>query len=269
MPSAAPSALSVISKTDISFDLTVGELDSQQENGKIVYYNISVQATNGSDIKLFRANITEMKLTYTNATNATCEEITRTCPRILNATVEKPLVPHSCPSGLTIIRQTSTIVNQTITGLSYWTEYEIKASACTCEGCGPFNISVYRTDEHTPTCSTDHIDAISNSSTSLTFSWKPLLLNCTHGNFAAYRVYFGPAADFKKGFDITKHWTLFDANLRQKRYYTESILESFNVGGLEKYSRYCIAVMGSTVKGYGPASSSHCERTLTDSKLIF
>ena len=263
MPGAALSTLSVISKTDTSFDLTVGELDPQQENGKIVYYNVSVQATDGGDIKFFRANITEMKLTWKNATNTTCEIVARTCPGSLNATTERLLAPHSCPSGLTIIRQTSTIVNQTITGLSYWTEYEIRASACTCEGCGPFNFSVHRTDEHAPTCSSDHIDAISNSSTSLTFSWKPLLLNCTHGNFAAYRIYFGTAVDFKNGFDITKHWNLFDSNLRQRMYYTETI------SGLEKYSRYCIAVMGSTVKGYGPASNSHCERTLTDSKLIF
>lgn len=269
-PGVVPSTLSIISKTDTSFDLSVGELDFQQENGKIVYYNISVRAiaTNGNVPKFFRLNITEIKLTFSNSSNATCEQITRTCPSSLNAAEERRLAVHSCPIGFTLIRKTSTVVNHTITGLSYWTEYEIKASACTCAGCGPFNIGVHRTDEHTPTCSTDHIDAISNSSTSLSFSWKPLLFNCTHGNFAGYRIYFGPASAFQNGFDVDENWKIFDVNLKQSNYYTESMLESFKVGGLIKYSTYCIAVMGSTAKGYGPASNSHCKRTLTDSKLI-
>ena len=255
MPSAAPIRLNVTSSTANSLSIVLGGLNLTDENGKIVYYTVSVRPN--STLNVVPANFTAYINTSLISDQMDCLH------RQENQFME-------CPFRLLFINETSHVVNITAINLQYWTQYEIMASACTCSGCGPYSLPIFaRTDEHEPTCSTEMIYALSPTSTSLNITWDPLRFNCTHGSFTGYRAFFGIAEAFSRTTNFSAEWQLFNGTGLQEKYYVDTKNATVEINGLRKFSNYCIAISGSTVKGYGPVSRPLCELTLQDRKMFF
>ncbi|XP_065064502.1 uncharacterized protein LOC135690773 [Rhopilema esculentum] len=267
MPEGAPSlgidTLAVYSNTSSTLGLTLGGMDIKGENGRILYYNISYMANLASEVlrESSAAWISDLIFPDTSSAaqvNATCNKMQR---RIFSSTAQF----LSCRNETSFLQPTANIINFTVTGLQYWTYYTIRASACSYKGCGPYNDSVYiRTDEHKPTCSSERISSSSMASTALNFSWVPLRSNCTHGYFAGYRLYFANASALSELFNLSNSFPLYNATLQQSKFFIETVQAKWSVEGLKKYTNYCIAISGSTVKGFGPLSHAHCATTLQD-----
>ena len=265
VPNATVGILHIISNTSESLVLAIGDVELQHENGRIVYYNVSVtkNTTGESSTEFYMASIGNLDRGSENPGSA-LPLVPRTC------TEDGKIQLVNCSTEPSYIKKTSIVTNLTISNLSYWTEYEVKASACTCIGCGPYSVAVHaKTDYHEPTCSTEWINAIPSTSTSLNFTWVPLESNCTHGYFAGYRVYFGKADAFTGSHNYSRDWQVYDENDVKEVYFIETVNEEMQFNGLEKYSNYCVAISGSTVKGHGPISAAVCNFTLEDSKRAY
>ena len=239
-------------------------MDVENENSRILYYNISYSTNLTTEnstvfVSAFILSYNASSLAHINDTQSNSRR------GFCSSTAQFV----SCPSETSLLQTTANIVNFTVTGLQYWTSYTIRASACSCKGCGPYNESVYiRTDEHEPTCSSERISSSSMASTALNFSWVPLKSNCTHGYFAGYRLYFASASALFGNFNLSDSFPLYNAALQQSKFFIETVQTEWSVESLKKYSNYCIAISGSTVKGFGPLSHAHCATTLQDRKLF-
>ena len=262
MPNATTEVLYTSYNTSTSLSLTVGKLEPRHENGRIVYYNISLLSNLTGEIEFHIARIDDMSANL-NTSVSLNERRQRECSKDIYRFAGCSLMPI-------LIHVTSGVVNVTISNLTYWTTYEIQASACTCVGCGPFSTAVYaKTDEDRPTCSTDEITSISTSSTSLNVSWNPLELSCTHGYLTGYRVFFGIAEAFARMTNFSVDWQVFNETHPQEKYYVDISMANILVDGLRKFSNYCVAISGATVKGFGPASEPICNLTQEDRKNLF
>ena len=228
-----------------------------------MYYNISLLSNSSGEKQFHIATIYDMVHAFDmlNRTSLMRRYAKRTCS---NDTFRF----GRCSLSPIYINKTSVLVNTTISNLTYWTQYEIQASACTCAGCGPFSAVIYaKTDEYKPTCSTDRINAISTSPTALIFTWERLKINCTNGNLKGYKVFFGIAELFTRMTNFSTEWQLLNGTDLQGRKIVEIAKESIQFDKLEKFSNYCIAVSGATVKGYGPFSDPVCNLTKEDRKF--
>ena len=265
VPSANVRKLYPSAKTSTSLRLNVGDVDLQHENGKIQYYNVSImKAAIGENFTEFYMALPGLAGAFDGEPESADTVKPRTC------TEDGQVVLINCSSAPSYIKKTSIVATLTFSNLSYWTEYKVKASACTCLGCGPFSVAIHaKTDQHEPTCSTERINAIPGTSTTLKFTWVPLESNCTHGYFAGYRVYFGKADAFAGARNYSRDWQMYDKSDVRDVYFIETVKEEMQFKGLRKYSNYCIAISGSTVKGYGPISAAVCNFTLEDSKETY
>lgn len=237
------------------------------ENGLIVYYNISYAAnsTNGLATKYYRANITAFQVNKT-ALNSACNRVPRQCKlRYTNAS-------YGCTNAAETIKGSPIIVfftGFTLSNLSYWTEYDIRASACTCSGCGVFSAAVrVCTDEHEPTCSPNQVRVIHRTSTLLEFEWQPPLENCTNGYLTNYRVYIGVNANISNTIYRSINWLEYDRKKANHTYFRDTVNASSIFEGLEKNAEYCIVVAAVTSKGMGPATIPYCNSTLEDSEFF-
>ena len=265
MPNATTEVLYTIYNTSTSLNVTVGKVELRHENGKIVYYNISLLSNLTGGAEFHIARIDDM-VNISGNLNASVS-LNKYRPKKCSMDISRL---SGCSLTPILINGTSDVVNITISNLTYWTKYEIQASACTCVGCGPFSTAVYaKTDEHQPTCSTDEIKSVSTSSTSLNITWKQLQLNCTHGYLTGYRIFFGIAEAFARMTNFSEEWQVFNENDLQENYYVDTSMENILVDGLKKFSNYCVAISGGTVKGFGPASEPVCNLTLEDRKNLF
>ena len=263
-PNGTIKILSVTHNTSTTLNLTVGKVELRQENGKVIYYNISLLSNLTGETEFRIASIDRMVIQSGNVDESMPLMIykQRTCFNNTFQFGRCSLRPH-------FINKTSYVVNVSIPNLTYWTQYEIKASACTCAGCGPFSDVTYgTTDQYQPTCSTNEITALSTSSTGLNFSWTPLEVNCTHGYATGYAVFFGSAEAFAGATNFSKDWQISTGTNVHKKHYVVTLQENIHFDGLEKFSNYCIAISGSTVKGFGPISNPVCNRTQEDSKKL-
>lgn len=66
--------------------------------------------------------------------------------------------------------------------------------------------------------------------------------------------------------NYSRDWQIFNETNFKKQYYVETIAQEMQFSDLKKYHNYCIAISGSTVKGFGPVSAPICNLTLEDSK---
>ncbi len=175
---------------------------------------------------------------------------------------------YVCPNNSRTINTTSFVVTATVPNLTYWTEYELEVSGCTCKGCSVFSPPITaRTDEHTPTCSPTKLESRSRTSVSLHLFWSQPPVSCMHGVLTRYRVYFGPKQDFTNRLGRLKDWRPLAEGERSDYYYSDlKALYSF-FPNLKKYSEYCCVVAAATSKGFGPVSSPLCVSTLEDSKF--
>lgn len=249
-----------------ALNITVGKVDLQSENGRIVYYNISIikNSTDQSSMMQFHmVNISDFVPTLVDETDFMFNKRARHC----EGEVATRLI--NCSDDFIKINATSDLANTTINDLDYWTEYGIRASACTCTGCGPFSPITYaRTGEHVPTCATESINVTSFTSTSVKVTWIPLRPNCTNGFVIAYRIYFGSADNFSRTLNSSFGCQNFNESNMKVQYFSHVIKEAIQFNGLEKYSNYCIAVSAGTIKGFGPFSSAVCNLTLEDRKFL-
>eukprot|EP00795_Rhopilema_esculentum_P001382 gene1382-15786_t len=260
VPNAGIKTLDGYSNTSSTLHLILGGMDIENENARILYYNISYSTSLTTEISTVFASAF---MPFYNASSLAPINDTQSNSRGGFCSSSAQFL--SCRNETSFLQPTANIINFTVTGLQYWTYYTIRASACSCKGCGPYNDSVYiRTDEHKPTCSSERISSSSMASTALNFSWAPLRSNCTHGYFAGYRLYFANASALSELFNLSNSFPLYNATLQQSKFFIETVQAKWSVEGLKKYTNYCIAISGSTVKGFGPLSHAHCATTLQD-----
>ena len=262
MPNATIDVVLLKHNTSTSLSLIVGEVKLRHENGMIMYYNISLLSNSSGEKQFHIATIYDTVHTFDilNRTALVRRNAQRNCS-------SDTFHVGRCYVSPIYINETSELVNITISNLTYWTQYEVQASACTCVGCGPFSAVIYaKTDEYQPTCSTDKIYAIATSSTALRFTWEPLKINCTNGNLKSYKVFFGSADLFSRMTNFSTEWQTLNGTYLGEGKIAKTTKESILFDTLEKYSNYCIAISGATVKGYGPVSNPVCNLTKEDCK---
>ena len=253
--------------------ITTGDSEFSQENGVILYYNVSAVVVATGFTKYYTANIIEnpcMDQHFNCSGNSACHYVARSS---LVSSRERLETMHSCVGNYSVMPKSALEISFPVDNLLYWTNYSIQSALCNSKGCGPFGSSILvRTDEHTPTCS-PNVTLIQNaSSTSMSIEWIRTPVACTHGVLLHFNVFFSLLSELtgSECFNESSCWPLYVPVEAQTKFYTTNNTEQNAIfPELKKYRRYCVFLQSVTIKGRGPASQRYCAHTAEDSKLPF
>ena len=246
VPRGSPLIFHGHNSSSSSINLTVGGLPVVEENGIIQYYNISFKPLG----RRGRLQHFVIKIQRNNASFSSNDSVLGNIKKIS----AKPIL--NCSHGKVMVHPTSDIVSANLTNLDYYTEYYLKASACTVAGCGPFSNAInITTDEHWPSCSPRNLTLTAMTPTSLNITWIQPNTYCLFGRITKYKLLVYFASD-------NGNLTLLPPNKR-KDLERQSI-----VTGLRKFGNYCATVTALTSKGRGPYCDIKCGYTAEDSKFF-
>lgn len=268
VPTEAPSISNITGYTAWSLNHTTGCLNSTNERGRIVYYNVSVMNLNASIEAFYIANITNSScIAHPSCSYSAAED----CPSQVSGNGLKAfhLTSRNCSENKTTILRTSNTVHHTMEGLPFWTYYNISTAACTQKGCGPFSKPyTVRSDEHPPTCAPNVTAVFSNSSTSLIAAWESIPVSCAHGVVLKYNVFVTLAGKITgdECFNSSSCWP--NKTVGTTKFYTMTEISTSELTDLKKYTEYCVYVQAVNSKGRGPASMGYCNYTAEEGELM-
>lgn len=274
MPETKPQFIAVTNLTSSKITIRTGDSVFANENGLIMYYNVSATEVATGFTKYYTAHIMENTCIGQRSNcsgNSTCHFVTRAS--LMAASREKLETVHACVGNYSEMPKSALIISYTITNLRYWTNYSIQSALCNSKGCGGFRDSVLaKTDEHAPTCAPNATSIYNTSSTSLSIEWIRTPIACTHGVITYFNVYFSPETELRGNecFNDTSCWPLHSPDSNQTKYYLTNVTEQHaSFSRLKKYRRYCVLLQTVNIKGMGPVSRSYCTYTGEDGMSIF
>ena len=273
VPETYPQLIAVSNITSSEIVVRTGDSVFADENGIILYYNISVTDVEPGFTKYYTADILFSNCTSQNSNcsgSDTCSFVTRASMTASWGDLEKQ---HACVGNYSEMPKSAFIISYTVSNLRYWTHYSVQSSLCNSKGCGEFTASVaVRTDEHFPTCAPNATSMHNTSSTSMTVEWERTPIACTHGVLLYFNVFFSLESAIKGNecFNDTSCWPEHSPEDIQTRFYVTNVTDQhISFSGLKKYRRYCAFLQAVTKKGAGPASQPFCNITAEDGMSLF
>ena len=273
VPETKPQFIAVTNITTSEIAIRTGDSVFADENGVIIYYNVSATEVATGLTTYYTAHIME-NICIGQSSNCsgsnTCHFVTRAS---MNARRDKLETDHACVGNYSEMPKSALVISYTITNLRYWTNYSIQSALCNSKGCGVFRDSVFaKTDEYVPTCAPNATSIYNTSSTSMSIEWMRTPPACTNGLFLYFNVFFSPEYELtgNECFNDTSCWPLLSPDGNQTKYYLANVTEQHaNFSHLRKYRRYCVLLQAVNIKGRGPISQPFCTYTAEDGMSHF
>lgn len=245
VPNGSPSFIAKNQSDHESLSLIIGDVPIAQENGIIVYYNVSYTSQDWPD-DFYSANSSLIQ--HSDGDLSIWNQM-------LNVQLDCSFY-RSTPNPPSSKNATVLLKN-----LFPFTNYEVLASPCTIIGCGPqYYTASFQTDATFPSCS-PNITMFNESSTSMTVQWIHLDYKCLHGVLNQYTVFL---------FESSERYEL---NRTDIRYFqgiqtsnASSVDEEATVTLLRKYWNYTAVLFTENNVGYSPPSIAIWAVTAEDSK---
>ena len=256
-PSGAPAHAVFELIEDRSLNISIGVVDPHQENGIILFYNISYTSMDWQDHihNQLSINITHLEsdIEQWNAFN----------DGFVNCSVNTPEIPLSSSTQILLTR---------IEGLKPNTNYMFNITACNQFACAlPSNVTTTTITNKTlpgaPDCFPNVTSVQNTSSTSILANWTHLTHHCKNGDFVQYHVALFDNDDYP-------HWVVNQSlitldDIKNQMFNYTTIDDWYEFDNLKKYWKYSFMLFYQNVVGLGPISDLISISTEEDGMATF